>query len=152
MDAILLNHGSLALVPQPFFDVYQAWQRESECQPVVFLSRITSPTALVFPAEEICRWAREAEIFCIVDGAHIPSQIPLDLSELGADIYAGACHKLQCLEPQARTRALISIGRVSNALEKTRVACSVFRGCATRYILQGSKVNETHPSQFALNA
>ena len=90
MDAILLNHGSLALVPQPFFDVYQAWQRESECQPVVFLSRITSPTALVFPAEEICRWAREAEIFCIVDGAHIPSQIPLDLSELGADIYAGA--------------------------------------------------------------
>jgi len=63
---------------------------------VIFISHITSPTALKFPVEEICARAREAGLLSIVDGAHAPGQIPLNLADLGADIYTGACHKWLC--------------------------------------------------------
>lgn len=59
----------------------------------VFISQITSMTALIFPVKEICERAKSLGLLTIVDGAHVPGHIPLDLEELQADIYTGACHK-----------------------------------------------------------
>jgi len=60
---------------------------------LIFISHITSTTALKFPVKEICEIAKQKGLMTFVDGAHIPGHIPLDLSELKADIYTGACHK-----------------------------------------------------------
>jgi isopenicillin-N epimerase len=62
----------------------------------VSFSHITSPTARLVPAAEICAAAREAGALAIVDGAHAPGHVPLHVEALGADIYAGNCHKWLC--------------------------------------------------------
>ena len=59
----------------------------------IFISHITSATGLILPAEEICAIAKEKGLITIVDGAHAPAHIPLDLSSIQADFYTGACHK-----------------------------------------------------------
>lgn len=60
---------------------------------VLFLSHITSATALRFPIERAVAEARARGIWSVIDGAHTPGHIPLDLDALGADFYAGNCHK-----------------------------------------------------------
>lgn len=69
------------------------WKGLTEKTRVISISHITSQTALILPVKEICKKARELGIFVIVDGAHAPAYIDLDVSEIGADVYIGACHK-----------------------------------------------------------
>ena len=59
---------------------------------VLFISQITSQTGLIFPVKEICEYARKKGIITIVDGAHVPGHINLNISNLDCDFYTGTCH------------------------------------------------------------
>ena len=63
---------------------------------VLFISHITSPTAIIFPVKELCDFARKNNIIIIIDGAHAPGHIELDIRNLNPDYYIGTCHKWLC--------------------------------------------------------
>jgi isopenicillin-N epimerase len=63
---------------------------------VLYVSHVTSETGLVLPLAAILARARELGLVTVVDGAHAPAQVPLNLARLGADFYAGNAHKWLC--------------------------------------------------------
>ena len=63
---------------------------------LLVIDAITSPTALVLPLEPIIAAAQHRGIPVLVDGAHAPGHIPVDVSTLGADWWVGNLHKWVC--------------------------------------------------------
>jgi len=60
---------------------------------VLFLSHVTCFSAITLPLKEIIARGRSLGLVTIVDGAHAPGQVSLDLQAIDADVYVGACHK-----------------------------------------------------------
>ena len=74
----------------------QFWSYASDQTKYVFISQITSTTGMILPISEIVAEAKKRGIKTIIDGAHVPAHIPLDIKELDPDYYTGALHKWLC--------------------------------------------------------
>jgi isopenicillin-N epimerase len=87
----------IARIPQPLTSKEQIvdaiFSAVTDKTRLIVVSHITSPTALVFPVEEICSRARAAGIRICVDGPHALAMRPLNLEMLGCDYYCVSCHK-----------------------------------------------------------
>jgi isopenicillin-N epimerase len=92
-------------LPLPLADVQQTveaiWGGVTPRTRVLFLSHITSPTAAILPIKPLIERARERGIWTVIDGAHAPGQIDVDLHDLGVDFYGGNCHKWMSAPPGA---------------------------------------------------
>lgn len=89
---------------------------------LALVDHIASPTGTIVPVRSIVEELRARGVRVLIDGAHAPGMVPLDLSSLGADFYVGNCHKWLCApkgsgflhvsrENQSRMRPLsVSLG------------------------------------------
>jgi isopenicillin-N epimerase len=68
-------------------------QRMTRRTRLLVLDHIASPTGVIFPVKRLAAVARRRGIKVLVDGAHAPGQIALDVPSLGADWYVGNLHK-----------------------------------------------------------
>ena len=71
----------------------QFWRGVTPKTKAIFISHISSPTAVRMPVGIIIKRAHTEGILSIIDGSHAPGQIPLDLKTIDADFYIGNCHK-----------------------------------------------------------
>lgn len=78
--------------PQQALDAFEAALAASSPR-LAIIDHVTSPTALALPVEAMTASARDAGALVLVDGAHAPGMMGLDIEALGADWYTGTCHK-----------------------------------------------------------
>jgi isopenicillin-N epimerase len=81
----------MARTPEEIVEAFRA--ALSDETRLLFFSHVLSPTGLVLPAREICAEARRRGVLTVIDGAHAPALVPVDLTALGCDYYGGNCHK-----------------------------------------------------------
>jgi isopenicillin-N epimerase len=85
---------------EQFLDEF--WKGYSDKTKVVFINEISSATALIFPVKEIIEKAKSLGLITIIDGAHVPGHIDLNIREMNPDYYTGTLHKWM-LAPKGST-------------------------------------------------
>jgi isopenicillin-N epimerase len=103
LEHFAARHGAkvvVAKVPFPLRDPGEVVERIAAAATartrLALIDHVTSPTGLVFPIDAIVALLRERGIDTLVDGAHAPGMLELDLDRLGAAYYTGNLHKWLC--------------------------------------------------------
>ncbi len=106
LDHVAATTGSkVVIAPVPFplrssDEVVEAvMERVSTRTRFALIDHVTSPTGLVLPAATIVRLLEDLGVAVMVDGAHSPGMIPLEIEKMGPSFYAGNCHKWLCGAP-----------------------------------------------------
>lgn len=73
--------------------IEEFWKGYNSNTKIIFLNQMSSSTALIFPVKEICDKAQELGLITIIDGAHVPGHIDLNIIDLNPDFYTGTLHK-----------------------------------------------------------
>jgi isopenicillin-N epimerase len=63
---------------------------------IAVVDHVSSPSAVVFPVEQLVRRLQQEGIETLVDGAHAPGMLPIDLRRIDPTYYVGNCHKWLC--------------------------------------------------------
>ncbi|HEY9568777.1 MAG TPA: aminotransferase class V-fold PLP-dependent enzyme, partial [Thalassobaculum sp.] len=109
----------------------------SERTRLAVIDHVTSPTALVLPLERMVAAVKDAGAFALVDGAHAPGMVPLDLPSTGADWYTGNCHKW--LFAAKGCAFLWAADRVREALHPTVISHGFEQGFVTEFDWVGTR-------------
>lgn len=90
----------IAKVPYPLSSenevVEAVMKMVSQKTKFVLLDHVTSATGTIFPVEKIISLLKEKNIEVMIDGAHAPGMLDLQIEKTGADYYTGNCHKWIC--------------------------------------------------------
>ena len=84
------------LLESPHQVIEAVMQRVSAKTRLALLDHVTSQTGLIFPIQPLVSQLALQGVDTLVDGAHAPGMVPLNLHEMGAAYYTGNCHKWLC--------------------------------------------------------
>ena len=99
---------------------------------------ITSPTALVLPVARLVAACRRQNVTVLIDGAHAPGQLPLNVRELGADYYVGTCHKW-LFAPKGTAFLFARPGDTQDAVRPVVTATASNAGFVPDFLFQGTR-------------
>jgi isopenicillin-N epimerase len=90
----------IAKIPFPFRTAEEiiapVLERVTERTKLAIVEHVTSQTGVVMPIDRLVAELKQRGVATLVDGAHAPGMVAVNLSKLGAAYYTGNCHKWIC--------------------------------------------------------